>query len=216
MEKDEEQAASLLENISPEDAQSSSISSGRNHDSHKIVFILTVFMSVFTIGGYMLVIPLTRVYEDIICHRYYEALKGTMHVDLNEYLDERNCKKDEIQSELAFVNGILHALSAVPGSYQLHCISLCYVIILNYIGVFLSIPYDLLADKIGRKLVCFIAIVGNFLCLSWILIVCRWWKLLPLRLIWLGPIFKCIGGGDIVASTMVFTIICDVTLQEER
>lgn len=42
------------------------------------------------------------------------------------------------------------------------------------------------------------------------------WFNLPIRLLWLAGLFQVPGGGDLVASTMLMTIVADVFSAEER
>lgn len=39
---------------------------------------------------------------------------------------------------------------------------------------------------------------------------------MPIRLVWLGGLFQLVGGGDIVAGSLLMTIVADVFLAEER
>ena len=43
-----------------------------------------------------------------------------------------------------------------------------------------------------------------------------WSNVLPLRLIWLAPIFKIVGGGDQVVTSAAFVIVADIFTEEER
>jgi len=42
------------------------------------------------------------------------------------------------------------------------------------------------------------------------------WRVLPLRLIWISPIFLLIGGGDAVVNMMFFAVANDITSGENR
>lgn len=38
----------------------------------------------------------------------------------------------------------------------------------------------------------------------------------PLRVIWLAPLFRLIGGGDAVAATMVLATLADIYTEQDR
>lgn len=78
-------------------------------NARRISIILAVVFFILSASSVVMVIPLTRLMENSICHRYYEG-----EIPAREPIDESLCKVDEIQSELAFVNGILSTLEAVP------------------------------------------------------------------------------------------------------
>ena len=64
-------------------------------------------------------VPTIRLYEDIICHRYYENLEGAGHIGLEGKIDEKECKGDEIQGQLNVLLAGLHFLGAIPGMLKL-------------------------------------------------------------------------------------------------
>jgi hypothetical protein len=51
---------------------------------------------------------------------------------------------------------------------------------------------------------------------AWILMVCWWWRIFPLRLIWLSPVFQIIGGGGTVIQSVIYAIISDVSTEANR
>jgi hypothetical protein len=44
----------------------------------------------------------------------------------------------------------------------------------------------------------------------------RFWRTLPIRLLWLCPIFTLVGGGEVVGSMMFYAIGSDITPQARR
>ncbi|KAJ5712160.1 MFS transporter [Penicillium malachiteum] len=52
--------------------------------------------------------------------------------------------------------------------------------------------------------------------MTFTLIVCGMWQILPLRLVWLSPIFTILGGGAPVLFSMILTMIADVMPENER
>ncbi|KAI9829497.1 MAG: hypothetical protein M1819_006317 [Sarea resinae] len=126
------------------------------------VFIVTcLLISAIDFGGYLAYAPQTEIFQDIICRRYYSR---TNRVPFgNVIIDESECKLDAIQGELALVNGWLDTFITLPSQSKL---------LPEYprvrpiddrgrsTGILLAIPYGVLADRIGRKPVLILAIVG--------------------------------------------------------
>lgn len=57
---------------------------------------------------------------------------------------------------------------------------------------------------------------GMILSGVWNAVVMWFWKTLPLRLVWLAPIFLFIGGGEGVAGMIFYAVGCDVTTESNR
>ena len=60
--------------------------------------------------------PSLRVFEDIICHHYYDNMEGEGHIALSGKIDEELCKGPEIQEELAIVMGGLQFAESISGT----------------------------------------------------------------------------------------------------
>ena len=88
-------------------------------------------------------------------------------------------------------------------------------------------------DHWGRKPVIYLGITGLLLSELWTRLICwvprsiyrnsladinpgLWSNVLPLRLIWLAPIFKIVGGGDQVVTSAAFVIVADIFTEAER
>lgn len=78
-----------------------------------IYFLLSLMVFGLSFSGSLGEVPVTRLIEDNLCQRYYAArLNGdTRH----NKIDENLCKSDEIQSQLAYLNGWLPMIEAVVG-----------------------------------------------------------------------------------------------------
>ncbi|KAH1909192.1 uncharacterized protein AFUA_5G12740 [Aspergillus fumigatus Af293] len=114
-----------------------------------------------------------------------------------QYTAQGDCKIAPVQSELAAVNGWKDTFDALP-------------------GILLSIPYGVLADRIGRKPCLLLGLLGVILGESWTRLVCFWPQILPLRLVWLAGVFRLLGGGDLVVSSLVSVIVADVFHDKDR
>jgi len=149
--------------------------------------------------------PQTRIFESIICYKYYEE-KDPSKLLLSRAMigagaiggvDEALCKVAPIQSQVANIIGYLAFFSNIP-------------------PLFLSIPFGIMADKMGRRPL-FLICSGSFVFrLAWIQIVCWFWQYLPLKLVWLASIHGIFGGGSPVLSFVVMVILTDVTSEAGR
>ncbi|RFU29458.1 hypothetical protein B7463_g6868, partial [Scytalidium lignicola] len=133
-------------------------------------------------------VPITRILEDIICRRYY---------DLPHEIDEKLCKIDVIQSQLAYINGTLSTLEAA-------------------VGLFFAFPYGILADRIGRKPIFVLASLGSILTLTWAVMVLRFSQTIPVYFILVAPVFRLIGGGNSVLIVVIYSIVADVESEANR
>ncbi|OBT74462.1 hypothetical protein VF21_06569 [Pseudogymnoascus sp. 05NY08] len=167
------------------------------HDHRLIIALLTGVMFLINFGAYMMTMPQSRIYEDIICHHYYDNLKGTSHLSLDTPIDESLCKVGPVQAELATVFAGLFVASSIP-------------------SLLFSMPYGILADRIGRKPVFILSVIGILLGELLNLAICWWWRVFPLRLVWAVPLLQVIGGGAAVTSAMLFATVADVAPAESR
>lgn len=104
-------------------------------DAHQRRVITMSFIMVILVEFvvYSLVAPQTRILEGIVCRRYYNSIPG-----------EQDCTVNPVQNELATINQRLNELNRLP-------------------GIFVAIPYGMMADRYGRRPVLILAIVGAVL-----------------------------------------------------
>ncbi len=79
-----------------------------------IVLLLSIAVFFISAGSTFANVPIMRILEDNICRRYYGDV--LLRRDSPPPIDEKLCKIDEIQSELAYLIGLLLTLEAVIGS----------------------------------------------------------------------------------------------------
>jgi MFS family permease len=130
---------------------------GQTHSSHhhpqffRVASIIITAVFLIEMSDYMIKAPLMRLLEDVICRSYYESAEPPS-IDLSIPIPEENCKLPGVQSQLAMLKGWDTVISCIP-------------------GLLLSVPYGVLADKHGRKLVLVLALGGIMLSLLWGLFV---------------------------------------------
>jgi MFS family permease len=165
---------------------------------HQKSWIFTVglciaLITIVDLGSYLFLAPQTRLYEDIACTRYYLVHDPSL-IGIHGHVPEELCKVDDVQNKIALIFGWQEVWDAIP-------------------GILLAVPYGVLADKWGRKLVLSMGLVGIVVQQIWILFIC--WCRFPLWMVWLSSAFTLFGGGSIVASTLLFAIVADVAPTEK-
>ncbi|KAI1272452.1 MFS general substrate transporter [Xylaria sp. FL0933] len=159
--------------------------------------ILLLYASVFLLmlGNSLYPAALIQVLEDIICSDYYDS--PSEDIAFHQLLDsDLGCKAHAVQKELALVLGVLQFVPV-------------------FAGVLCTVPYSLLADRIGRKPVLMLSGAGVVVAFAWVFAVC-YFRFLPVRWIWMSGVLLFIGGGDPVLSSVAHVMITDTTERAER
>ncbi|KAI1653457.1 MFS general substrate transporter [Daldinia decipiens] len=174
----------------------SSISSAENTVSwmYNPKIILSLCYSIVLVGslsGGFQQIPMTRIYEDILCHEYYGQSPTS-----GEPIDEVLCKKDVIQSELAYLFAFLEALN-------------------SGIGCLVALLWGILADRIGRKPVYATATIGMIFHVLLIMIVGWFPDKFPVRWIWISSVAHLAGGPSVIGAC-TYSMVSDIIPESSR
>jgi hypothetical protein len=138
--------------------------------------------------------PRIRMLEIGVCREYYETTDPGV-VWPGGAVPEHMCKLKDVQSRLSRLRGFLGLLEGVP-------------------GLLFAVPYGILADARGRRLIAGACLLGFILRDSWTFIVLFYHELFPLRAIYAGPTFVLLGGGVTLFGPMIMAIVA-VTVPEE-
>jgi hypothetical protein len=114
---DEEEDAPLLSDLRPAHIRSPSSSTLPFYQTRSrriITLIIFAIIFIMAFGGTLMAVPSIRLYEDIICHHFYNGLKGEDHIGLGEEIEEGLCKRGEVQEQLNILFAGLHFLGALP------------------------------------------------------------------------------------------------------
>ncbi|KAI0008716.1 MFS general substrate transporter [Xylariaceae sp. FL0662B] len=163
------------------------------HKSSTIVNLLCVIAFVASSASGFLGIPMTRVLEDVLCQEYYND--GSRRLD--GPIDERLCKENAIQKKMAFISAIAAMIDAI-------------------VGFLAAFPWGLVADRIGRRPVFALGLMGVGSGILWNMMVLRFHHVVPIELIWLGSASPLLGGGGAVLVGFLLSMITDATTEEER
>ncbi|OJJ72219.1 hypothetical protein ASPBRDRAFT_75463 [Aspergillus brasiliensis CBS 101740] len=140
-------------------------------------------------GNYLSYAPQIAIFESIICRRF--------GADSHTLDAGAGCKSPEVQAELALVNGWKDMFDQLP-------------------GILLALPYGFLADRVGRKPVLLLSLTGLLMEELAIRVVCWCSAVLPLRTVWVTPIFQLVGGGPQLSTAMAYAMITDVVPVSKR
>ncbi|THV47132.1 hypothetical protein BGAL_0332g00030 [Botrytis galanthina] len=109
-----------------------------------------------------------------------------------------NCQKDHaVASELALILGVFQLLECLP-------------------MLLLSGVYGSMADKYGRRSILFLGYLGLVLSSIWTTGVVWLVPRIPLKFVWIGPVFTLIGGGASVPLAILMTSAAAVAPSTQR
>jgi MFS family permease len=176
-----------------------SITLETSHMKRRVDLLLCAFAFTMMLGDNLQPAALTQIFEGVICDNYYarhsySPASNPSPLSMRQLADP--CKVHAVQKELAQVRGFQQLVPLFPA---LVC----------------TVPYGLLAERIGRKRVLILSGAGVFAALSWVLAVC-YWRFVGIRWVWLTGAFLFIGGGDAVTSSIVHVMVTDTTGPAER
>lgn len=161
-------------------------------EKRRVLALLCAFAFTMMLGDNLQPAAITQVFETVICDDYYKThsavAPGPPHGD--------RCQVPAVQKELALVRGFQQMAPLLPGL-------LC------------TVPYGLLADRVGRKRVLILSGAGVTFALCWVMLVC-YLRFAPLRWVLFSGAFLFIGGGDAVTSSVLHVMVTDTTTRAER
>lgn len=110
------------------------------------------FILVANFGSGLRLAPELRLMELAVCRRYHLS-HDVKNVDDHGNVPEALCKIDVIQSQLAMLRAYLSVLNSVT-------------------GILAALPFGILADIKGRRLVAALSSISITLSKSWIILAC--------------------------------------------
>ncbi|KAK0656432.1 major facilitator superfamily domain-containing protein [Cercophora newfieldiana] len=155
------------------------------HHWLRLVLIISSIDLIINSTAQITLVPSTAILQDIVCNKYYASARLDPFISF-----EDRCKVEPVQSEVAYIN-------AWRDSFEM------------LVAVTLAIPYGALADRVGRKFVFLLAVIGCLLSDVWIRAVYWFPEVFPLRMVWLSGIFQAIGGGGATLGSIGMVLIAD-------
>lgn len=153
------------------------------------IFLLLIFVS--SAADAFKQIPMTRIFEDILCHDYYDETSGS-----NAPIDEELCKVNAIQTNLAYLLAVLESLN-------------------SGVACLVALFWGIVADRVGRKPVLLVCLMGMLLSLAWMIIVGWFSYALSPQLVWISSLAHLCGGSPVLLAC-VYSILSDVVSESER
>lgn len=115
-----------------------------------VVTLCLIFLVLMGIGIPLQTTPLNKVAEEIICLNHFpDILTG----------EDPRCKSTVVQSYLAMLRGWGATFDCIP-------------------AILLAIPYGVLADRYGRRIILFLSMCGVIMSVIWYETVCKAHRLL--------------------------------------
>ncbi|KAK4507142.1 hypothetical protein PRZ48_000876 [Zasmidium cellare] len=172
---------------------------------HSIMAFVCIAVFLTCCGDQFVDPPETRIFESIICYRYFEKVDPSKIKLSREVVgpgaiggvDEMWCKADAVQDQLAVVNGYQSFFDGWP-------------------ALLLALPFGWAADRFGRWPFLFMNLVQFALKNMWRQFVTWQWQAFDVRAVWGASAFAILGGGSATASAMFFVLVSDVLPAEER
>ncbi|KAI0532100.1 major facilitator superfamily domain-containing protein [Xylaria digitata] len=142
-------------------------------------WLCTTLMFLVEFGCAVLGAPSPRLLEIVVCRDYYRKNGNTS--------TEKDCKIQEIQTQLGFVLTVLSTCSILAATLM-------------------QIPMGLIADKGGRRVALVLNITSTILYWGWLPLVAIF-NHLPIWALYIAPIFVFIGGGPWASGALIFAAI---------
>jgi MFS family permease len=118
-----------------------------------LVVLALLLVAIIDVGAYLGEPPKTRIYETNICLSYCRTHDASV-IGPDGTIPEKLCKIDAVQQKLAMIFGWQDTFDAIP-------------------GILLAIPFGTLADRVGRKWIFVVSLLGCWLSVAWILLICK-------------------------------------------
>ena len=119
----------------------------------RVTLLIALLIVAVDLPSVMFNASMVRILESIYCQQYYSAHDPTQ-IGLDGSVPEELCKVEDVQSQLSSLRGWTGFWSHLP-------------------GLFLAVPFGMLADKYGRKWLFVMNILSMQGRTTWQYIVCR-------------------------------------------
>ncbi|KAJ5897641.1 Major facilitator superfamily domain general substrate transporter [Penicillium tannophilum] len=159
------------------------------------VYLLSLHTFFISLAFAMVNTPMSQLLEDNLCHRYIQG----------DAVKTGICKNNHVQFELATIMGYMPVMEAVVTR-----------MLIEALGLTTAFPFGVLADRIGRKPILYLAFAGSILSKGWKLFVLAFPSILPVQYILAGPLFLVVGGGLAVQLAALNSIASDLVSRSER
>jgi len=187
------------------DEQQNDVKTSLRRSPNFILVIVMITVILLTAGDRLADAPETRIFESIICYKYWEKNDPTklslprsaLGAGAIGGVDEQLCKITDVQSSIAHLVGYLKFFDGIP-------------------ALLFAIPFGIAADRIGRRPIFLLGCFSFVLRLAWIQFVVWQWQSINLVNIWWSSLHGILGGSQTVVTAMAFVIVTDITTDTTR
>lgn len=157
-----------------------------------VLALVSIFLAEVAVN--VAVPAMNAVMESIICDQLHPGVAVGIGLEVPS---DSVCKSADVQSYLVMMRGWMQTFESVP-------------------TILCSIPYGIMADRWGRKPVLGLSALGMNLFLVFTYGGFLASNIVPLWTILLANMFMFIGGGGMVATAMLYTMLSDVVSVDNR
>ena len=119
----------------------------------RVTFLIGLLIVAVDLPSVLAGTSMVRILESIYCQQHYEVADPSK-IGLDGKIPEKLCKVEEVQAQLSSLRGWMSFWGHLP-------------------GLFLAIPYGMLADRYGRKWIFVMNIVAMQGRSTWTYVVCE-------------------------------------------
>ncbi|KAF3018093.1 hypothetical protein E8E14_005076 [Neopestalotiopsis sp. 37M] len=183
-------------------ASIASVNVPKAHSGDTIVSIFCAIALVVCCANGFANVPLTKIVENLLCDEFYEKDQRGIWVGFGSgggdgpVVDPR-CKIPEIQSKMAYIFAAVEASDAIVGSLA-------------------ALPWGFAADRLGRRPVAAIALLGLAMSILWIMAILYFGQTFTVALAATASLWRFVGGGSAVLVAILLSMISDVIPEEKR
>ncbi|KAI8627463.1 hypothetical protein F5Y19DRAFT_166636 [Xylariaceae sp. FL1651] len=154
----------------------------RTHGSSSAIWLILALLLLVNLTSGISNIPLNRLLEKRLCRQYFDSDRD---------VDEKLCKENKIQQDLAWIMGAFETLWIV-GDFVM------------------TIPLSFMSERYGRKSILWLNLVPRLFMLFWSLSVGYFGNALPPRAAIAGAALSVLGG-DTVFNSLIYSLAATIT-----
>lgn len=156
-------------------------------DGVQTAALAAFFILLFAVADVFRYFSTLQLLELGVCHEQYTAANPEVPKQAAQNIPGDFCGSPAVQQYVADLRGYLVALEAL-------------------VGLFLTLPYGLLVNRCGERLVAGLSLLGVSIACAWVLLVSFSKSALPIWTAVLAPLFQVIGGGSPVLYSVLYSI----------
>jgi MFS family permease len=156
-------------------------------DGVQTAALAAFFILLFAVADVFRYFSTLQLLELGVCHEQYTAANPDVPKQAAQNIPGDFCGSPAVQQYVADLRGYLVALEAL-------------------VGLFLTLPYGLLVNRCGERLVAGLSLLGVSIACAWVLLVSFSKSALPIWTAVLAPLFQVIGGGSPVLYSVLYSI----------